>query len=123
MRISDWSSDVCSSDLDERIDLALDLVIDALACVKGHAAAVAGLHFAGDATGVIGGIEPLDRPRARFRGQNVAPDGLDIAAQRRHATQPGHEHPPHQSLSNPISPSNRTPSLPASRPSPGREID
>src|SRR3546814_11162977 len=80
MRISDWSSDVCSSDLDERIDLALDLVIDALACVKGHAAAVAGLHFAGDATGVIGGIEPLDRPRARFRGQNVAPDGLDIAA-------------------------------------------
>src|SRR3546814_13908923 len=74
---------------DERIDLALDLVIDALACVKGHAAAVAGLHFAGDATGVIGGIEPLDRPRARFRGQNVAPDGLDIAAQRRHETQPG----------------------------------
>src|SRR3546814_19069737 len=86
MRISDWSSDVCSSDLDERIDLALDLVIDALACVKGHAAAVAGLHFAGDATGVIGGIEPLDRPRARFRGQNVAPDGLDIAAQRRPET-------------------------------------
>src|SRR3546814_5020655 len=47
--------------------------------------------------------------------RSVAPDGLDIAAQRRHETQPGHDHSPHQSISNPISTAKRPPSLPGSR--------
>src|SRR3546814_4547665 len=52
--------------------------------------------------------------------RSVAPDGLDIAAQRRHETQPGHDHSPHQSISNPISTAKRPPSLPGSRQSLGR---
>src|SRR3546814_6029254 len=36
LRISDWSSDVCSSDLDDRTDAFGDRVLDRMAHASGH---------------------------------------------------------------------------------------
>src|SRR3546814_4767995 len=116
MRISDWSSDVCSSDLDrflldsrqtadaradrnasavtlfvahvgeagilqrlaggvyavddERIDLPLHLVVDALAGIE--AVFVVGrLYLARDMAGIVGRIEPRDPGGAAFRSEEI----------------------------------------------------
>ncbi len=67
---------------DERIDLALHLVIDARIGVERNARTVAADDLAGDSTGIIGRIEARDRRRTRFRRQDVGPDGFDIGPQR-----------------------------------------
>src|SRR3546814_5285532 len=53
MRISDWSSDVCSSDLDPSIDYALTIMLAALAMLG------LGIFGPGIATGLVSGAPQL----------------------------------------------------------------
>ena len=82
------------SEDDERIDLALDLVVDPFARIEAIFV-IRRLDLAGDAALLVGGVEVRDRPRAALAGQDVAPARLDIAAQRRHQTQPRDHYAPH----------------------------
>src|SRR3546814_7400376 len=77
MRISDWSSDVCSSDLPARRDADADGIAAVMAAIVGEAGAV---HHR------LPGAVDLARQRARAQG--VQHGGKGIAAERRHRRRP-----------------------------------
>jgi len=82
---------------DEGIDLALHLVIDPLVGIE--AIRVIGrLHFAGDATLLVGCVELRDRSGTGFGSQDVGPHGLDIRAERGDKTKAGYDDATHATL-------------------------
>src|SRR3546814_13090938 len=96
MRISDWSSDVCSSDLPdevldaERFGVGLHPVGDFPAQVEGrplggHAAGVAAGAVAGAAQGVLGGLARARGATRRGSGGELLPDLGQIGRQSRWA--------------------------------------
>src|SRR3546814_6621220 len=95
MRISDWSSDVCSSDLDRergRIGRTLHEAEAVIAAVAGQPAA--GHRIDADIGGCIGGAGPRRRA-VGHRFQQIAvlqPDGVHYAGQQRGVAIRSEEH-------------------------------
>ena len=82
---------------DERIHLPLDLMIDPFARIEAPRV-IGGFHFASNRALVPGGIEPRDRTRTVFAGDQVSPDGFDIGPQRGDQAKPGNNNTAHAFL-------------------------
>src|SRR3546814_5582848 len=92
LRISDWSSDVCSSDLVEARQEAVDTAL--VARVGQRRGVGGGFAVRGGGADALG-----NRPLHRERVGDLAERGLDrafIARERGIALRPGHAHPRHR---------------------------
>src|SRR3546814_17656112 len=79
MRISDWSSDVCSSDLDFLLEIAVVIIFVLRDPVGAEAALGAGRAGARRQTGIDGRVHPL-------RGANQAAEAVIAIFDQRHRT-------------------------------------
>src|SRR3546814_21143049 len=73
---------------DEEVHLPLHLAIDALRWIEAIFM-IGWLYLAGDLAGVIGCVEPCDRPSARFRSQYFTPACFNVPSQGCDHAQPG----------------------------------
>src|SRR3546814_6413736 len=95
MRISDWSSDVCSSDLAEGSIIGGLVYVGALAAVGAVVATggtllavIAGAALAGSAGGLIGSVlaKRLGEQHAKYLPEQIVPGGLLLGVRTREPT-------------------------------------